>query len=111
MAALILALIATSGVGLAVLWRSREVDYYRQQYEGERERLALAKRYEYLTRYANDVILIMDQDNRIMEANDRAVTAYGYEREELLTLHLWDLYPQDQQARSAGDHRKEWDNL
>ena len=97
MAALILALIATSGVGLAVLWRSREVDYYRQQYEGERERLALAKRYEYLTRYANDVILIMDQDNRIMEANDRAVTVYGYEREELLTLHLWDLYPQDQQ--------------
>jgi PAS domain S-box-containing protein len=92
---ILFALIATSGVGLTFLWRRREVDYYRQQYEGERERLALAKRYEYLTRYANEAILIMDKDCKIIEANDQAVRSYGYEREELLRLCLCDLYPSD----------------
>jgi len=55
------------------------------------EQLALAKRYEYLTKYANDIILIMDQDWKIIEANDRALAAYGYTREELLNLHIGDL--------------------
>lgn len=61
------------------------------------ERLALAQRYEYLTKYANDIILIMDQDWKIIEANDRALAAYGYTEEELLHLHIGDL-------RSQGDH-------
>jgi PAS domain S-box-containing protein len=54
---------------------------------------ALAQRYEYLTRFANDIILVTDQSLRIVEANNRAVASYGYEREELLKLHLRDLYP------------------
>jgi PAS domain S-box-containing protein len=89
---LLVALIAASGAGMAYFWRNREVHFYRQQYETESQRRALAQRYEYLTRHANDTILIMDQDWKIIEANDRAVAAYGYPREELLGLHLWELY-------------------
>lgn len=89
---LLIALIAASGAGIAYFWRNREVHFYRQQYETESQRRALAQRYEYLTRHANDIILIMDQDWKIIEANDRAVAAYGYRREELLSLNLWELY-------------------
>jgi PAS domain S-box-containing protein len=39
------------------------------------------------------MILVTDQNLKIVEANDRAVDSYGYEREELLKMHLIDLYP------------------
>jgi PAS domain S-box-containing protein len=86
-------LIGTSGISVAYFWRNLQSRFYRRQYEIERARRALAQRYEYLTRFANDMILVTDQDLRIVEANDRAVAAYGYTREALLRLRLIDLYP------------------
>jgi PAS domain S-box-containing protein len=64
-----------------------------QPLDVERQRLAMAQRYEYLTKYANDIILVTDQNLRIVEANDRALASYGYDRDDLLNLHLSDLYP------------------
>jgi PAS domain S-box-containing protein len=54
---------------------------------------ALVTHYGYLSRYANDIILLLDANGNIVEANDRAVEAYGYDRGELLALrygHLTD---------------------
>ena len=48
---------------------------------------ALVSHYGYLARYANDIILLLDAKGNIVEANDRAVEAYGYDRRELLALH------------------------
>jgi PAS domain S-box-containing protein len=90
---LLFTLIASAGISTAYFWRNQQTRFYRRQYEVERERRALAQRYEYLTRFANDIILVTDQDLKIVEANDKAVVAYGYERQELLGLHLKDLYP------------------
>ena len=83
----------TLGCAAAVLalWRQRSARHYRQLYEGEMERRALAQHYEYLTRYANDIILLADEQGRIVEANDRAISEYGYTREELLGLTVADL--------------------
>jgi PAS domain S-box-containing protein len=50
------------------------------------EHQALVSHYGYLARYANDIILLLDAKGNIVEANDRAVEAYGYERSELLAL-------------------------
>ena len=47
---------------------------------------ALVSHYGYLARYANDIILLLDAKGNIVEANDRAVEAYGYDRRELLAL-------------------------
>ena len=44
--------------------------------------------YDYLSRYANDIILLTGEDGRIVEANDRAVATYGYTREELIGMNL-----------------------
>jgi PAS domain S-box-containing protein len=90
---LLISLIATGGLGVANFWRNQQIRFYRRQYEVERQRSSLAQRYEYLTRFANDIILVTDRNLKIVEANDRAVASYGYEREELLQLDLKHLYP------------------
>jgi PAS domain S-box-containing protein len=90
---LIISLIGISGIGVAYFWRNQQIRFYRRQYETERQRRSLITRYEYLTRFANDIILVTDQNLQIVEANDRAVVAYGYERDELLRLPLKQLYP------------------
>ena len=93
LAFLLMSLIATGGLGVAYFWRNQQSRFYRRQYEVERQRSSLAQRYEYLTRFANDIILVTDQNLKIVEANDRAVASYGYAREELLQLDLKQLYP------------------
>ncbi len=49
------------------------------------------KRYQVLFEHARDVILIFRRDGRIIEANDAAVRSYGYTRDELLTMSIYDL--------------------
>ena len=90
---LLVILIASAGICVAYFQRNQQIRFYRRQYEAERGGRALAQRYEYLTRFANDIILVTDQSLRIVEANDRALTSYQYSRDEILNLHLIDLYP------------------
>jgi PAS domain S-box-containing protein len=50
------------------------------------------RRYALMATHSRDIILfIRCDDGRIMEANTAAVNAYGYSREELLTLTIQDL--------------------
>ncbi|MHB8095801.1 MAG: PAS domain S-box protein [Candidatus Aminicenantales bacterium] len=83
------------GLGILLLFwvKKREARFYRGQYEAERDRLALVRHFEYLHKYANDIILLADRFHRIIEANDQACAAYGYTREELLGLSIPDLRP------------------
>ena len=83
------------GLGtLLLFWiKKREARFYRSQYEAERDRLALVRHFEYLHKYANDIIMLADRFHRIIEANDQACTAYGYTREELLHMSIPDLRP------------------
>ncbi len=57
----------------------------------ESARRVLASHYDHLHRFANDIILLLDDTGRVIEANERAVTAYGYSRDELLVLNIRDL--------------------
>ena len=71
-------LIILAGVSLGLFWRQQRAQFYREQYEKEVERSALTRHLDYLTKYANDIILLMDQDLKILEANERAAESYGY---------------------------------
>jgi PAS domain S-box-containing protein len=84
-------LIVATGAGVALLWRHQRSRFYQQRYEAEIERRALMGHYDYLSRYANDIILLTDETGRIVEANDRATVTYGCAREELLQLNIRDL--------------------
>lgn len=55
------------------------------------EREMLLKHFDYLSRYANDIVLLVDAEGRIVEANDRAVAAYGYLTDQLKSMSLRDL--------------------
>ncbi|HAY22359.1 MAG TPA: hypothetical protein DCY27_09365, partial [Desulfobacterales bacterium] len=104
---LTIAMMAAAGLGVALIWRNRDVQLYRQQYESELERRALSLRYEYLTKYANDIILIMDKDGKIIEANDSAVDSYGYSREELFNLYLSDLFGDSRPSMTEPEQMEE----
>ena len=58
----------------------------------ERKRAEEAlRRYQLLAERARDIVLFIGCDGRILEANQAAVTSYGYLREELLNLNIRDL--------------------
>ncbi len=88
---LVVAMIMAVGTTLGLLWRNQRAKFYRRQYEFELEREALSAHYDYITKFANDILILYAQDLRIVEVNDRALAAYGYSREELLRLNARDL--------------------
>ncbi len=50
-----------------------------------------AERYQLLSRYAKDIVLFLSRDGRIVEANEAAIYAYGYGRDELLGMRIHQL--------------------
>jgi PAS domain S-box-containing protein len=84
-------LILAAGVVVFLLWRQTQFRFYRERYDAERQHLSLAQRFESFTRHANDAILLMDDGGRVLEANERAISWYGYSRDEFLQLTILDL--------------------
>jgi PAS domain S-box-containing protein len=80
--------IITSGSILLFLIRNQRVNYYREKYENELDRLTLVKHFDYILKFANDIILLIDSNLSIVEANDRALEAYQYSRDELIGMKL-----------------------
>ena len=80
-------------VGAVLGWTlsAQRKRHFEVLYGLEQERQAIRTHFEYLVKYANDIILLMDQEGNLKEVNDRAVAAYGCEREELLQLNIRDL--------------------
>ncbi len=89
----LLGLLALLVAGLGWLLRHQEAELTRQQ-------LSLSQRFEWLMREANDIILLLDQDGRILEANARAVEAYGYTLAELVGMPVLEL--REPTARAEG---------
>lgn len=52
----------------------------------------------YLTKYANDLIILLDDSFHFLETNERVVDFYGYTREELIGMHATDLRVPDKRA-------------
>lgn len=84
-------MILAAGGLLGFVWRHQHATFYQERYEAELKRLALLQHFEYLTKYANDIILLSDKNLRIIEANERASLSYGYTADEFVRLHLPDL--------------------
>lgn len=55
----------------------------------------LLDRYRLLSEHARDIVLFVRSDGRIVEANDAAVAAYGYDREALLGMSILELRAPD----------------
>ena len=89
----LIALSLMLAAALMVLYLSqRQSARFRQrQLEAEDQRQALIHHFDYLTRYANDIILLADGDGSILDANERALLTYGYGPKVLLKMNIRDL--------------------
>lgn len=85
---IIILFILSSALSFGFLIRNQRVRYYRAKYENELERLALVKHFDYILKFANDIILLLDKDLNIVEANDKALESYMYTRNELIGMNL-----------------------
>lgn len=56
-----------------------------------RELEILSERYKFLKDNARDIILFIEEDGKIIDANMVAVNAYGYEYQELLSMNIEEL--------------------
>ena len=84
--AIVTALLLGAAFAAAYSRRQTTMDFLRRELAAEAERGALAERLALVTQHANDIIFLMDETRRIVEANDRALTTYGYTLEELRQL-------------------------
>ena len=79
---------ATSGQSSVIILSVQDVN------ERNKSQEILAK-YKVLLENARDIILFVSLDGRIIEANKAAEDAYGYVRDELILLSIYDLYRRD----------------
>lgn len=68
-------------------------------YNAEQKRRLLLTKYENLLMQANDVILLLNENEIIIEANKRATEVYGYTNKELIGMPI-------QKLRSTPHHEK-----
>jgi PAS domain S-box-containing protein len=79
---------------VALWWRSVQLSMAMQIAAAERRATVLKEHFAIAGRFVHDIVLLMDErDGRIVEANDRALDAYGYTREELLARTVFQLRP------------------
>lgn len=81
---IIILFILTTGLFLGILLRKQRERYYREKYEAELDRQALIKHFDYILKYANDIILLADDKYNIVEANDKAIETYQYDRKSFI---------------------------
>ena len=61
----------------------------------EKQAAISQQRYHLILQHARDAILLVNIEGRILEGNMAAQTLYGYSREELLQLNIFDLRPHE----------------
>ncbi len=87
-AALLLGVCITT---FGLFWSLQKSRFYCRTLAADRARQALAGRYAHLSRYVNDIVLLLDAGGKILEVNDRAAAAYGYSLGEMQQLYIQDL--------------------
>ena len=109
----VLSLILAAALLILFLWQRQNTRFRLRQLEAESQKQALVQHFDYLTRYANDIILLCDEKGDILEANERAVLTYGYGQEALLKMNLRDLRVPEERDKLAAQMRQaeEWQGL
>jgi len=97
MAAGLVAAALIAAAALVILWwRGEKLRMGLALERAEQRVSALVEHFAWSSRFANDMVVLIDADGRILEANDRTVEAYGYSRDELIGRSAFD-------ARGAAD--------
>ena len=49
------------------------------------------KHFDFVMKHGSDIILLIDNDMNIVEANERAVETYGFPRDKLIGMNLTEI--------------------
>jgi PAS domain S-box-containing protein len=79
------------GFGSLAFFHLQRVATRRRLLAAEAERLTAQHRLTALSAFSSDAVLLLDGEGRLLDANERAGTMYGWTREELLRLTMRDL--------------------
>jgi PAS domain S-box-containing protein len=100
--AILLSLIFLSLISVVlILIIYRKKHYYKQLLADEQKEKALRTHYEYILKYANDILLLEDQDLNIVDANERALETYQYTFDKICKLKKADLVVPELRAEAA----------
>ncbi|MEJ5261956.1 MAG: ATP-binding protein [Ignavibacterium sp.] len=102
----ILLIILAAALTYAV-WKRSTLDYLQRTFKLRKEKDELSERYTSLTKYANDVILTINKDGKILEANRKAFEIYGYNHAELIGKDFLELSARkDDDSKRIDEARK-----
>ncbi len=79
-AVLVASTVVIAGLVLLAYWRGREAASLRALVAAEKEWRLAETRYATIMREARESVVLLSADGRIVEANDYALTSYGYSR-------------------------------
>ncbi len=89
----LMGLLALAAASLGLIARHHDAEMIHAQ-------LVLSQRFESLMHEANDIILLLDVEGRIQEANLQAAEHYGYSIPELRTMRVVDLRPPEMRSET-----------
>jgi diguanylate cyclase (GGDEF)-like protein/PAS domain S-box-containing protein len=76
-------ILSISAIILRLWWQQQQAQNQAIYYQNELQSRTIITRFNNLTRFANDIILLCDEEGTIIEANERAIEAYGQPLTEL----------------------------
>jgi PAS domain S-box-containing protein len=90
-AILVILVIIISVVLIILYWSKQREKYLKNIINSDRKRMALTGHFNYIIKNANDVFILYDENTRVVEINEKALSLYGYTKEEFSNLSLNDL--------------------
>ena len=84
----VILVIIAAGSSIALLWRHQRSVYYRRTLELELKRKVIEEHFDALMKHANDAIVILDMDGRVLDVNEKASSMYGRSRDEFIGCHV-----------------------
>ena len=96
--------IMLAGLMVGLGWRQQTRNFALRQRMQEAEKQALAKHFEYLSRNANDLILLADENFHIVEINDRSLALIGYQPDEMIGQPLSRFRSTSSREKAAQDY-------
>jgi PAS domain S-box-containing protein len=85
---LALAILSILVIMIAFLWQRRQRQIVKAIACTQLEHKALLRNFEYFVKYANDSVLLFDQNSKLVQANDRALEDFHYHREQIFSQPL-----------------------
>jgi len=90
--------VGAGGLAVLLLWRSQQMRFALFRQRQLEDRAAIVGHYDRLVKLARDIFLLTNLEGRIVEANEAASSAYGYEIDELCSMTIRDLTPSHLQS-------------